>query len=275
MKTQLIKWKRNCPSCDNEIIHKNNRCCKDAIKRKSVCHLCANILRSKTLKGHLVSITTRKKIGEHFKGKTYEEISGKDGAQKRKNHLKEITTGENNGFYGKQHSKENKWKQGIRTRDKKYNDIYGKRTAEIKEKMSKSMKGKTKGLSYEERYGVNRVEDICKKIRLGNIKWIEDTKNNGLQITPRYNKNSISILEQKAKELGITDLQHAENGGEFYIKELGYWVDGYSKEKNIVIEYYEKYHKSRIEKDKQRKKEIKKYLKCKFIIIKEWENLNE
>ncbi len=39
---------------------------------------------------------------------------------------------------------------------------------------------------------------------------------------PNYNPSSIPIIEAKAEELGITDLQHAENGGEFHIKELGY-----------------------------------------------------
>jgi hypothetical protein len=72
-----------------------------------------------------------------------------------------------------------------------------------------------------------------------------------------------------AIELGITDLQHAENGGEFHIKELGYWVDGYSKEKNIVLEYYEPFHQNQVERDKRRKQEIIEHLRCQFIEIKE------
>jgi hypothetical protein len=88
---------------------------------------------------------------------------------------------------------------------------------------------------------------------------------------PNYNKNSISILEAKAKKLGITDLQHAENGGEFYIKELGYFVDVYSKEKNIVIEYQEKHHNITYwkKRDEKRKNLIMQLLGCKFIEIKE------
>ncbi len=116
-----------------------------------------------------------------------------------------------------------------------------------------------------------------KQMRLSTIKWIEKNKNNGNQIFPRYNRNSISILEQKAKELGITDLQHAENGGEFYIKELGYWADGYSKSKNIWIEIDEKRHQrlKQKEKDIMRQQEIEQFLKCKFIRIKyNLENLN-
>lgn len=105
------------------------------------------------------------------------------------------------------------------------------------------------------------------KMRLSAIERINKTYG---QISPNYNKKSIPILEQKAKELEITDLQHAENGGEFYIPELGYWADGYSKEKNIWIEVDEKYHRSKRQqnKDKTRQKEIKEFLGCKFIRLK-------
>ena len=53
----------------------------------------------------------------------------------------------------------------------------------------------------------------------------------------------------------------------YYIKELGYWVDGYDKENNVVYEYDEKYHRSekQVIKDKNRQQEITKILKCSFI----------
>ena len=66
-------------------------------------------------------------------------------------------------------------------------------------------------------------------------------------------------------------IQHARNGGEYHIKELGYWVDGYDKINNVVYEFDEKYHSSKKqqEKDKTRQQEIEYFLKCKFIRIKE------
>ena len=76
-----------------------------------------------------------------------------------------------------------------------------------------------------------------------------------------------SIMEEK----GI-NIQHAENGGEFFIKELGYWVDGYDAENNVVYEWDEKEHytsKGLREKDKKRQKEIEEFLKCEFIRIRE------
>jgi|APSaa5957512622_1039677.scaffolds.fasta_scaffold08028_3 hypothetical protein len=131
---------------------------------------------------------------------------------------------------------------------------YGKLSDEHKQKISESNKGKIFS------------KEVKKKMRISAINRIEERAG---QLMPNYNTSSILILEQKAKELGITDLQHAENGGEYHIKELGYWVDGYSKEKNIVIEYYEKHHNKQKERDSQRQTEITEFLKCEFIILKE------
>ena len=65
------------------------------------------------------------------------------------------------------------------------------------------------------------------------------------------------------------NLIHAENGGEFFIKELGYWVDAYDIDKNIVVEFNEKHHKYQKNKDENRRNEIIDFLKCKFIILNE------
>ena len=131
-------------------------------------------------------------------------------------------------------------------------------TEETKQKMSKSRKAYFKNMTLSE------YDEYCKQQRLVSITTWESKHG----VYPNYNPLSIPIIEQKAKDLGITDLQHAENGGEFHIKELGYWVDGYSKEKNVVIEYYEDFHESQKDKDLRRQDEIIKHLGCEFIIIK-------
>ena len=115
--------------------------------------------------------------------------------------------------------------------------------------------------------GRKHTDDSKLKMRTSAINRISEVHFNGGQVIPNYNPSSIPIIEQKANELGITDLQHAENGGEFYIKELGYWVDGYSKEKNIVIEYDEPHHKRQVEADQRRQKKITEHLNCEFIRI--------
>ena len=72
-------------------------------------------------------------------------------------------------------------------------------------------------------------------------------------------------------------IQHAMNGGEYYIKELGYWLDGYDKLNNIVYEYDEAFHFDKygklLEKDIIRQNEIIDFLKCKFIRIKYNDNI--
>lgn len=128
-----------------------------------------------------------------------------------------------------------------------------------------------KGKGFQSKvYPYDRTDIINKKSRVSAIEYISSCKS---QCVPRYNKNSIFIIEQKAFELGIVDLQHAENGGEFHIKELGYFIDGYSKSKNIVIEYDEPHHFNKDGKlklkDVQRQSEIENYLGCTFIRIKE------
>lgn len=83
-----------------------------------------------------------------------------------------------------------------------------------------------------------------------------------------YNKRSIQILEQIAKEHGW-NIQHAENGGEFYTG-IGYFVDAYDKEKNIVLEYDEPKHyvdyasNLLTQKDIERQTKIIEHLKCQF-----------
>ena len=85
---------------------------------------------------------------------------------------------------------------------------------------------------------------------------------------PSYNESSISIIEEYGKEHGY-NFQHAKNGGE--VEVLGYFLDGYDKEKNVVIEYMEKHHSrpTKAKKDKIRKQIIVNHLNCKWIEI--WE----
>lgn len=120
-------------------------------------------------------------------------------------------------------------------------------------------------------FGKKHKDETRRKMRLNTINRIEKSISNGGQIQPLYNSEGCKIIDEYGKKYGY-HFQHAENGGEFYIKELGYWVDGYDKEKNTVIEIDESFHfnpdGSLKEKDLKRQKEIIDFLKCEFIRIK-------
>jgi len=180
-------------------------------------------------------------------------------------------------------------------------------TPETLNKISKANKGRvspTKGLSWEQQMGKEKSEErknrskvllernnpmydldvrqkvadantgkklsinTIKKIRLSVLKDLENK--NGI-LYPNYNFNGCKYFNELMEQTG-TYIQHAENDGEYHIKELGYWVDGYDKENNIVYEYDEKEHfvNGKLkEKDVRRQKEIEDFLSCKFIRIKE------
>jgi len=106
-----------------------------------------------------------------------------------------------------------------------------------------------------------------KNRRLKLITRIQTNKLNGYQLIPFFNQNACKFFDDISIKENI-HIQHAMNGGEFYIKELGYWLDGYDKENNIAYEFDEEQHfidGDLIEKDKIRQQEIEHFLKCKFI----------
>lgn len=117
-------------------------------------------------------------------------------------------------------------------------------------------------------YGKNHSNESKKKQRKSAIKRIE--RNSEHQVKPNYNPQACKVIEEYGEKHGY-NFQHAENGGEYHIKELGYWVDGYDKEQNVVIEVDEAYHYNRNgelqEKDKRRQKEIEEHLGCEFIRV--------
>jgi hypothetical protein len=115
--------------------------------------------------------------------------------------------------------------------------------------------------------GKKHTEETRKKQRLSTLRYLEDLKG---QLAPRYNKSSIKLIEEFGLKEGYK-FMHAENGGEFFIKELGYFVDAYDPINNVVLEVDEKHHFSSTgqlkDRDRVRQEEITKLLKCKFLRI--------
>lgn len=133
------------------------------------------------------------------------------------------------------------------------------KSEEVKNKISKKLKGRIISEKQKLNHG------IFMRTRFGEL---------GIKgkFKPNFNPQACVLIEEYGKQNGY-NFQHALNHGEFYIKELGYWVDGYDKEKNVVIEFYEEWHRKtkQKEKDKKRQELIIKTLNCVFIIL-YWNN---
>src|SRR3990167_1854608 len=174
---------------------------------------------------------TKRKMSEAKKGKTRRPFSEETKQRMADSHISGIP-----------------WNKGKK-------NCFSKETIQ---KMSKSGKGK------------HYSDEAIRNIRLGAIKRIQNNKLNNNQFYPNHNPAACKIIEEYGKTGGYS-FQHAENGGEYFIKELGYWVDGYDKTKNVVIEYYKKFHYdfngNLKEKELNREQEIINYLKCKLIRI--------
>lgn len=113
--------------------------------------------------------------------------------------------------------------------------------------------------------GKTHSKESRQKQRESTIRYIQNLKNTSN--IARYNPKQIAYIEGLNRKYGW-NLQHAENGGEFSI--IGYFLDGYDKELNIVFEYDEKRHykdwKCNIltDKDVQRQANIINELHCRF-----------
>jgi hypothetical protein len=188
-------------------------------------------------------------------------IKNRNRADKRKQNCnscaqKIAQAGEKNGMFGKHHSEETK----LIIKEKRKLQMC---STETRDKMSIS--GKLRFEKYNHLLGRKFTDETRNKMRIIAANRIHDNKWH-----PSFNITACEIIENYGKLNGY-NFQHAMNGGEYFIKELGYWVDGYDKEKNIVIEYYEKAHQYFINEDELRINKIKEFLNCEIIILNEKE----
>jgi hypothetical protein len=86
------------------------------------------------------------------------------------------------------------------------------------------------------RIGKKFTESHKQNIRLGKAKLILDGK-----MFPRINEKACKFIDQLNLK-NSWNLIHGLNGGEYHIKELGYWVDGFDENLNIIFEYDEPIH---------------------------------
>lgn len=113
--------------------------------------------------------------------------------------------------------------------------------------------------------GKQHTEETKRRIRLSTLEYLKQQSG---QLVPRYNRESIVHIENYGK-LHNLRFMHAENGGEYFVKELGYFLDGYDPINNVAIEFDEKHHFNSSgelkDVDKERENQIKKLLNCKFV----------
>lgn len=244
---------RRCPRCEKIMIYKSKRGYFRGKKQASFCRSCRALQRRGD--GYLPPDRTGARLSDEHKLKIGEAVKirhktvghpmkGKTHTDAVKKFLSEKFSGKGNPLYGKKRSIETRMKI---SETRKRNKIPGPKISE-------------EGLI---------------TLRKKRIKEISVDKFNGNQVMPSYNKKSCLFFNDLEKELGWDGFYATKQGGEYHIKELGFFLDYYNPHKNIVIEWDEKRHfnvdGSLREKDILRQKQTEKHLKCVFLRIKEEE----
>ena len=238
----------------NNVLDKNHKnfCC-------SKCH-------DEYRKGKKISEERRERISKSLIGN--KRAKGTKRTEEQREKLSEIRRGK---------PKSEKWKKTMSENMKgEKNHRYGKPSLykgipskeETKIKLSKANKGKPSPTK-----GKKMSEKTKNKIRLKYLDRIKNTLKEGEQLVPNWNPKACTFFEEFDRK-NNTSGKHARNGGEFFIKELGFWVDYINFDLKIIMEYDEKKHYyadgSLKEKDILRQKQIEGLFEdYKFIRIKE------
>jgi hypothetical protein len=247
MKSPSKIWVRNCPKCNRELVYKSKRWYYTNKKYNKMCRSCTRIvgnLLPPSRKGVVLSENHKCRISSAIK-KRHETIVhpmlGKRHTPDAIDKIKLSSKGPCNGMYGKKHS------------------------ISARKQMSKFRIGKC---------GPKMSDDGLRRLRIHRIEQISKSKFDGGQVMPSYNNVACDFFKKINEKFGWNG-QYALNNGEYHIKHLGYFVDYYSPEHNLVIEWDEQYHYDidgnlKI-KDKLRQDAIQSYLGCNIIRIKEFD----
>jgi len=197
---------------------------------------CKQIVNNKFVQGHNSKGKNNPMYGKHHSVKTIKKMS-----QSRKGKIyiaRETRYCKCDCGFSKEVKINSKWKfkrghGGIG----KNNSMYGKPSPN---------KGKKIKPCSEKRKKINRFLAI---------KRIEE--NHGICM-PGYNKKACEFFKNYDEKNNTKGHYAVYGGGEHYIKELGYWPDYINFDKKIIIEFDEKYHNKRLEKDAIRQQQIQK-----------------
>ena len=248
--SDIKPYKRQCSNCGKDIFHTNIKNRNHADRIKKLCRSCGVKLNHADFSGNKNPFFGKKhtdEVKKNIKNMDRSFMSGKNHYSITKPGWRETMRnnilGNKNPMYGKRG---------------KLNPFFGKKhkietILSLKEKCS----GKNAG-----NYGKKFSDEHKLKIRMSHIERI---KGMGFHYKANFNPKACKYFDNINNERGW-NLQHALNGGEQNI--LGYWLDAYDKEKNVVIEYDESYHYDKNgnlkNKDIKRMNRVINHLKCTF-----------
>ncbi len=161
------------------------------------------------------------------------------------NKISKSVTGKNNGMFGMTGTNHPNFGKQIHTEKSK------KRLSDIQKERAKILPWGSYGMQ-----GKKHSLESKRKNRESCIKYIENTKLQGMPLKPRLGRNEKEILDNLEIKLGHKILRQ--------FKIAGYFLDGYIPEIKLAIEVDEEYHKLQEKKDLKRQKEIENLLDCKF-----------
>lgn len=271
-----VNLKKECPICKSVIKYQCKYLYDKSILNNSKCRKCSNLGRH--LSENTKSKISNKLLKKYKSGKIKANMSGtqtsnarlKMAATKRgkplsENHKQSISNSLRKSEKMKNHINSDRFKSHLTEIQKKR--VGCRHSIETKNKMSinhSNVSGENNPF-----YKKKHCKKTKQKMRMSALNRI---KNCHGEFVPSFNKNGCEYFDKLMME-NKCSIQHALNGGEYYIKELGYWLDGYDKENNIAYEWDEKRHfnvdGTLKQKDIDRQREIEEFLKCKFIRIKE------
>lgn len=246
MNENQVKFEKKCPICNKQLIYTDKWTLEESILKNRKCKSCSR-------KGKLPAFYKDGKLPDTILNKIKKSWFKKGDRPKNADFRKGKKLEE---IYGVEQAKEIKHKFSLRPKPTEESNKR-RRISCINAGCGKLNKGK-------------KTTDKLKK--LFRQQMVERLMLTNKNFHPPYNKNGCEYFNKLMLE-NKCNIQHALNGGEYYIKELGYWLDGYDKENNIAYEWDEKRHfdinGNLKQKDINRQREIEDFLKCKFVRIKE------
>jgi hypothetical protein len=244
---RITEFTRKCPSCNTDLYYATLKGKKVADKLNRVCKRCSNIGENNPSFGKPCPDYVKEILRKHNTGKF---VSNETRVKHREYFLKNNPmtglTGPLCPNFGKTHSEETKeklslLKKGVPLSQKQRNNI---------------------GLA---RIGKSHSDETKRKMRISKIQHIIEKNGN---VAPRFNTDACKYFQNLENERKWNGL-YATKNGEFFVKSLGYFVDYYEPNLNIVVEYDEPKHynidNTLKKRDLVRMNEIKEYLHCKFL----------